>query len=131
VSLGRRLWNVARAELRDALKRPARREDPPAREDPAPPREPPPDARAHAGQDARPPRERARGAPSDTDLRRWYANLELPYGATADEVRAAYRRLMRRYHPDRHHGDPDAEKVAGELAQGLRRAYEGLLAHLS
>lgn len=64
------------------------------------------------------------------EIRRYYANLELPIGASADEVKAAYRRLMRRYHPDRHATDPARAKVANELAQELRRAYEGLMAHL-
>lgn len=126
MTLGRRLWNVARAELRGVFRRePAApevaRAEPTAearRPEPPPP-EPPPRAR--------PPRAPTREA----ELRQWYANLELPYGASADEVRAAYRRLMRRYHPDLHHGDEAAQRVATELSQALRRAYEGLLAHLA
>jgi DnaJ-domain-containing protein 1 len=126
MTLGRRLWNVARAEMRGVFRRerPApevARAEPKAearRPEPPPP-EPPPRAR--------PPRVPTREA----ELRQWYANLELPYGAGADEVRAAYRRLMRRYHPDLHHGDEAAQRVATELSQALRRAYEGLLAHLA
>jgi DnaJ-domain-containing protein 1 len=64
------------------------------------------------------------------DIRRYYANLELPIGAPLPEVKAAYRRLMRRYHPDRHQHDPARAKAANELAQRLREAYEGLTAHL-
>ena len=30
----------------------------------------------------------------------WYSALELPYGASWDDVRSAFRRLARRYHPD-------------------------------
>ena len=51
-------------------------------------------------------------------------------GATSLEVKAAYRRLMRRYHPDLHHGDREKAEVATRLAQELRVAYEKLLAHL-
>ncbi|MEL6187723.1 MAG: DnaJ domain-containing protein [Myxococcota bacterium] len=69
--------------------------------------------------------------PADTpEIRRFYANLELPLGASAAEVKAAYRRLMRRYHPDKHSGDPDRARAAHLLAHELRRAYEGLLKHL-
>lgn len=64
------------------------------------------------------------------EIRRFYANLELPLGATAEEVKAAYRRLMRRYHPDKHSKDPERARAANRLAHELRQAYEGLLQHL-
>ncbi|MEL7368729.1 MAG: J domain-containing protein [Myxococcota bacterium] len=64
-------------------------------------------------------------------IQRYYANLELPVGAAADEVKAAYRRLMRRYHPDRHANDPKRAQVATQVAQELRTAYDGLMAYLS
>jgi len=125
MSLGRSLWNVARAEVRDVFRR-APREKPPE------PEAQPADAPSAAKAEEEPPRPRRRapGPAGDTEVRRWYANLELPYGAPSAEVRAAYRRLMRRYHPDMHHGNPEAEKAATELSQALRRAYEGLLLHL-
>lgn len=64
------------------------------------------------------------------EIRRYYANLELPVGASVEQVKTAYRRLMRQYHPDRHATDPQRARVATEVAQQLRRAYEGLLAYL-
>ncbi|MBX2812163.1 MAG: J domain-containing protein [Myxococcales bacterium] len=66
-----------------------------------------------------------------SEIRRYYANLELPLGSPADEVKAAYRRLMRRYHPDKHAGDPESIRAAHQLARELRLAYEGLLQYLS
>ncbi len=66
-----------------------------------------------------------------TQVRLWYARLELPYGADADAVRQAFRRLMRRYHPDRFTSDPDAERAATEVSQKLAVAYEGLLEYLN
>lgn len=69
-------------------------------------------------------------AEAPPEIRRFYANLELPDGASLDEVKAAYRRLMRRYHPDKHHGDPERAAAATRLAHELRQAYEGLLRHL-
>lgn len=73
---------------------------------------------------------RTRRRDDDPEIRRFYANLELPLGATLDEVRAAYRRLMRRYHPDKHHHDPARAEAAHQLSHQLREAYEGLLRHL-
>ena len=72
------------------------------------------------------------GPTSEAEARigRFYANLELPVGASAAEVKAAYRRLMRRYHPDKHVNDPHAAQVAHELTHRLRTAYDGLMAHL-
>lgn len=63
-------------------------------------------------------------------LRQYYANLEVPYGADMDTVKKSYRRLMRRYHPDRHSGDPDRERLATELSQELTRAYDAVVEHL-
>ena len=55
-----------------------------------------------------------------------YANLELPYGAGRDEARAAWKRLMKRYHPDLHTADPDKQRIADQLAAELTRAYQQL-----
>jgi hypothetical protein len=63
-------------------------------------------------------------------VRQAYARLEVPYGADLDTVRTGYRRLMRQYHPDRHSGDADREKLATEIAQKLTAAYDLLVEHL-
>lgn len=63
-------------------------------------------------------------------LNTWYARLELQPGSSADEVRQAFRALMRRYHPDRYTDDPERERKATELSQQLTVAYRGLLEHL-
>src|SRR6202012_2826457 len=44
----------------------------------------------------RPPRT----APGDDAVRRAYAALEVPPGSDFETIRKAYRRLMRKYHPD-------------------------------
>lgn len=64
-------------------------------------------------------------------LRTWYARLELEPGATADDVRTAFRDLMRRYHPDRFAQDPRGEELATQLSQELTVAYEGLTEYLT
>ena len=73
-----------------------------------------------------------RGGPSrDPELTRYYANLELPYGADIDAVRDARRRLLKRYHPDLHSGDPEKKRTATRLAQGLNRAHDELVGRLN
>lgn len=63
-------------------------------------------------------------------IRQYYANLELRPGASLEEVRRAYRDLMRRYHPDKHAGDAERHRAATELAQSLTQAYRALVEHL-
>ena len=74
-----------------------------------------------------PPRSgNASGAPVDPLLARYYANLEVPYGADLRTVRRAWRRLLRKYHPDLHAGDADRRRVANQLTAELNRAYREL-----
>lgn len=120
MSFARRLYNIARAELGHAFRR--------TRDPEAERRLEEELARARTQGEQRRPR--TAGRDPEVEVRKYYANLELPYGAPAAEVRAAYRRLIRRYHPDKHHADPEAAKVATEITQKLRQAHDGLLAHL-
>ena len=66
-----------------------------------------------------------RGA--DPMVVQYYARLEVPYGAPWDDVKAAYRRLMRKYHPDMHAGNPQKQKAATELSMRVTTAYNGLM----
>jgi DnaJ-domain-containing protein 1 len=63
-------------------------------------------------------------------LAQYYAQLEVPFGADLAEVKAAYRRLMRKYHPDRYPNDPQKAAMATELTQKLAQAYRELEAAL-
>ena len=78
----------------------------------------------------RQPRPSNTGSGPDPVLARYYANLEIPYGAGLDTVRAAWRRLVKQYHPDLHSADERKKRTATELVQGLNRAYEELTRHL-
>jgi hypothetical protein len=51
-----------------------------------------------------------------------YAILGVPRSATQQEVRAAYRVLAARYHPDRHQGNPLEELASAKMAE-INRAY--------
>ena len=70
------------------------------------------------------------GQAPDPVLVRYYANLELPYGAGLDTVRQTWKRLVKKYHPDLHSADDQKQRTATELVQGLNRAYEELAKHL-
>lgn len=63
-------------------------------------------------------------------IEQYYANLEVEVGSDLETVKRAYRRLMRRYHPDKHAGDPEKYRNATVLAQSLTRAYMELKKHL-
>ncbi|ACF15039.1 heat shock protein DnaJ domain protein [Chloroherpeton thalassium ATCC 35110] len=60
----------------------------------------------------------------------YYANLELPYGADLDAVRKAWKKMILRYHPDKHAGDLEKQRLATELTKGLNHAYKELEKHL-
>jgi DnaJ-domain-containing protein 1 len=59
-------------------------------------------------------------------LRQYYANLEVEYGADMETVKESYRRLLRKYHPDRFAADSEMEALATELTQEITRAYRAI-----
>ena len=69
-------------------------------------------------------------AAADDDLARHYARLEVPYGSDLDAVRAGYRRVMKRYHPDRHSRDEEKSRIANDVAAALTASYDALVEHL-
>ena len=85
-----------------------------------------------------PRREEKRKAPppsgppiGDKRLRELYAQLEVPMGASFEEVKKSFRRLMRKYHPDLHAGNPQKHKTATQLTMSLTQAYNELELHLT
>lgn len=82
--------------------------------------------RRPGGQSRRPPNVDS----GDKTIRQYYANLEVPYGADLDTVKESYRRLMRRYHPDRYAHDDKMQKKATELSQELTQAYTAIRQYL-
>ena len=55
-----------------------------------------------------------------------YEVFGLPRSATDDEVRARYRELISKYHPDKFAGmnDPEFSRLAAEKFQQVQGAYE-------
>lgn len=143
MTLGKRLLNIARAEIRNAAKKVRGSADGGLGSDARDPveerieeearrRKAEEDAKAEAEskQRARRPSAGKKTESIEVRVRGYYANLELPIGASSAEVKASYRRLMRRYHPDLHHDDRDKQAVATRLTQELRIAYEELIRYL-
>ncbi len=83
--------------------------------------EPPPEEEVRP-EDWSPPR-----SEDEKTIRDYYANLEVEYGASRKEVKASYRRLMRRYHPDRFSDYPEMQELATEISQELTRAYQEVM----
>lgn len=56
-------------------------------------------------------------------LRNDYATLGVPFAAPPDDVKRAYKRLMRAHHPDRFANDPARQADATRKAARLNAAY--------
>ena len=105
-SFGKRFYEALRANLNELLDR----------------------AREQQGQ--APTRdEDPRGSDEERAVAQAYVNLELAPGVGLAEVKKQYRRLMARYHPDRHHQDAAKSEVANRLAAELTRAYDTITAY--
>lgn len=63
---------------------------------------------------------------ADPVLLRSYAQLGLPVGANLAAARSAWRRLVRKFHPDLHASEPELEKRSTERIKEINHAYEVL-----
>jgi len=70
------------------------------------------------------------GTQKNKVIARHYANLEIPYGSDWVTVKSAWRKLMRKYHPDLYQGDPKKRETATRLTQELTRSYQALKEYL-
>ncbi|MGR3319776.1 MAG: J domain-containing protein [Candidatus Anammoxibacter sp.] len=59
----------------------------------------------------------------DNKLAQYYANLEVPYGSDLDTVKKAWKRLLKKCHPDLFTNDPAKKEIAHDLASKLNEAY--------
>jgi len=58
------------------------------------------------------------------ELRQDYKNLEVKFGAPFEEVKKAYKNLLREYHPDRHSTDPKKMEKATEITQRINYSFQ-------
>jgi len=56
----------------------------------------------------------------------YYEILGVSYGATDEELRKAYQKLAKKYHPDKQKSDPEAAAEAAEKFKQANRAYKVL-----
>ena len=60
----------------------------------------------------------------------YYQMFQLSSTATVQDVKKAFRALMRKHHPDLHAMDPESQQVSSEISKQITRAYHDLLSHL-
>ncbi len=90
-------------------------------------------AKARQAQEARQRAGHHRAAPAagqPDEIARAYANLDCPAGADLKTVREAWKRLMKKYHPDRFASEPKKRESATKLTALLNESYQKLETHL-
>lgn len=60
---------------------------------------------------------------AEDPLAPYYANLEIFPGSDRKAVKSAWKRMMKKYHPDLHDSDPEKRKTADELTRRLTESY--------
>jgi DnaJ domain len=68
-------------------------------------------------------------SPEEAKRAQYYRMLELPYGAPLYNVKASYKRLMKKYHPDKFQNE-EQRQTATELVKKLNEAYAALEKYL-
>ena len=61
--------------------------------------------------------------PENTIEKEYYAILELPQGADFSKIKSSYKKLLKKYHPDRFFSDPEKLKKAQKLTEKINEAY--------
>ncbi len=57
-------------------------------------------------------------------LRQDYKNLEVDFGASQEDIRRSYKKLMKKYHPDNYPEDSEKHKLATEITKKLNSSYQ-------
>ncbi len=73
-------------------------------------------------------RSRTRPQRTPEDLRAHFRNLEVEFGASLEQVQAAYKRLIRKYHPDRFGSSPEKQRTATEIIKRINYSYHQIIA---
>ncbi len=68
--------------------------------------------------------EDANDIPNDNSAdKKYYDVLELPYGSDFQEIKKAYRKLLKKYHPDLFQGNTEKQKKAQKVTEEINEAY--------
>ena len=74
-------------------------------------------------------RNMAEGTTVESGGRNYYETLGLRPGASLDEIRAAFKDMVKVWHPDRFHDDERLREKAEDKLKEINEAYQYLLAH--
>ncbi|NJO01447.1 MAG: DnaJ domain-containing protein [Bacteroidia bacterium] len=55
---------------------------------------------------------------------KYYDALEIKPGAGFEEIKAAYKTVMKKYHPDRYANNPEKQGYAQQICQKINEAYD-------
>jgi DnaJ-domain-containing protein 1 len=66
-------------------------------------------------------------APSSSALSDCYRTLEIPESANLDQIREAYKNLVKVWHPDRFQHDPKLREKAEQKLKEINTAYDKLI----
>ncbi|MBQ7450559.1 J domain-containing protein [bacterium] len=61
--------------------------------------------------------------PENTVEKEYYAILELPQGSDFSKIKSAYKKLLKKYHPDMFQNKPEKLKAAQKLTEKINEAY--------
>lgn len=53
----------------------------------------------------------------------YYSILELEYGSGFEEIKKAYKKMLKKYHPDMYHNKPEKLKAAQKVTEKINEAY--------
>ena len=56
-------------------------------------------------------------------LAQYYANLEIPAGSDQVTIKNAWKKQLKKYHPDLHCSDPKKQMIAENISRQLNEAY--------
>jgi DnaJ-class molecular chaperone len=66
----------------------------------------------------------------DNALSKDFSNLESTPNSSVDEIKANYKKLIIKYHPDRHANDPKKQQISTEITKRLNESYKRVLEYL-
>lgn len=55
----------------------------------------------------------------DVCRKSYYDILQIPKGASDEQIKRAYRKLALKYHPDKNQGNEEANKKFAEISNGM------------